>query len=87
MPIFANSPVLGYAKGGMIGAGRAAGAVGGASGQPVVVQMKIDVTGARGNAEIMDMVRSGVEQGMAQYDRVILPSSVQRIRADSRRIG
>ena len=83
----ANSPILGYAKGGMIGAGRSAGSVGGSSGQPVIVQMKIDVTGARGNAEIMDMVRSGVEQGMAHYDRQILPTSVQRIGADARRIG
>ena len=83
----ANAPV-GYARGGMIGAGRVASGAGGSpGGQPVAVSLKIDVTGARGNAEIMQMVRAGVEQGMAHYDRAILPSSVQRIGADFRKIG
>ena len=83
----ANAPVRGYARGGMIGGAAGGGGGGGAAGQPVVVSMNIDVTGARGNAEIMDMVRAGVEQGMAHYDRSILPSSVSRISADARRIG
>ena len=83
----ANAPVLGYARGGIIGKASSPGGYGVVGGQPVIASFKIDVTGARGNAEIMDMVRSGVEQGMAHYDRAILPASVTRISADARRIG
>ncbi len=33
--------------------------------------LHVSVSGARGNAEIEEMVRSGVSQGIASYDRVI----------------
>ncbi|WEK00592.1 MAG: hypothetical protein P0Y59_02555 [Candidatus Sphingomonas phytovorans] len=33
--------------------------------------LNVTVSGARGNAEIEDMVRSGVSQGIASYDRVV----------------
>jgi hypothetical protein len=33
--------------------------------------INVTVSGARGNAEIEDMVRSGVSQGIASYDRVV----------------
>ena len=82
----ANAPV-GYAKGGLFGAGRAAGVVGSSAGQPVAVSLNIDVTGACGNAGIMSMVRASVEQGMAHYDRSVLPASVGRFSACGRRIG
>ena len=32
--------------------------------------IKIDVTGARGNTEIQEMVRAGVQQGIGQYDKI-----------------
>jgi tape measure domain-containing protein len=32
--------------------------------------IRIDVTGAKGNTEVMDMVRVGVQQGLTQYDKV-----------------
>lgn len=34
-------------------------------------RIHVSVSGARGNQEIMEMVRSGVEQGIGQYDRVV----------------
>ncbi|MCM2472156.1 tape measure protein [Rhizobium sp. CG5] len=42
------------------------------------IEMKIDVTGARGNSEIEDMVSSGVSKGLAGYDK-ILPDRVAQI--------
>jgi phage-related minor tail protein len=55
----------GYAKGGLVGAPhmptlKGGGALHG-SGNPI---FKIDVTGARGNAEISEMVNQGVQQGI-----------------------
>ena len=49
---------------------------GSASGQPVVI--KVDVSGARGNAEIKDMVFAGVSQGIDQYDRTRAPGTAVR---------
>lgn len=34
-------------------------------------QLAITISGARGNQEIMDMVRAGVQEGIGQYDRVV----------------
>lgn len=44
-------------------------AAGGGGAVPFNLTVKVD--GARGNAEIMDMVSAGVQQGIAQYDRVV----------------
>ena len=34
-------------------------------------RLEISISGARGNLEIMDMVRAGVSQGLAAYDSVV----------------
>lgn len=49
--------------------------------------ISIQVNGARGNAEITDMVERGVRQGLQEYDRSVLPRSVAQINRDPRRIG
>lgn len=50
------------------------------------VQIMIDVTGARGNAEIEEMVQTGVARGLKEYDRTVLPGSVRKINGDPRRL-
>lgn len=50
-------------------------------------QININVSGARGNAEIESMVARGVRSGIAQYDRQALPTRIKQISADGRRIG
>jgi CRISPR/Cas system CSM-associated protein Csm2 small subunit len=42
---------------------------GAAAGGPSIVNINIDVTGARGNAEIMDMVQAGVAKGIDQWQK------------------
>lgn len=49
--------------------------------------IKIDVSGARGNAEIMEMVSAGVEQGLTQYDRELLPRRFRQIAQDPYAVG
>lgn len=44
-------------------------AIGGGTGAPLAIN--VTVNGARGNAEIMEMVREGVAQGIGNYDRVV----------------
>ena len=44
-------------------------ALGGGGGSPRGIH--VSVSGARGNQEIMEMVREGVQQGLGQYDRVV----------------
>ncbi|MBY6138524.1 hypothetical protein KUV26_03670 [Leisingera daeponensis] len=51
------------------------------------VEINVNVSGARGNAEIESMVESGVRQGLQQYDRHQLPRSVAQINKDPRRIS
>ncbi|MDE4059774.1 hypothetical protein [Phaeobacter gallaeciensis] len=51
------------------------------------VNITIQVSGARGNSEITEMVQTGVRQGLQEYDRSVLPRSVQKINSDPRRIG
>ncbi|MCV9907046.1 hypothetical protein OIV19_05350 [Brucella sp. HL-2] len=58
--------------------------------KPIKVQahtIKIDVSGARGNAEIMDMVSAGVQQGLTQFDREILPRRFKQIAQDPYAVG
>lgn len=49
--------------------------------------IKVDVSGARGNAEIMEMVGQGVREGLRQYDREAGPSMVKRVVNDPRAVG
>lgn len=49
------------------------------------VNIKVEVNGARGNSEIMDMVQAGVRQGLGHYDRRVLPRRVQEVNRDPRR--
>ncbi|MEH6834806.1 hypothetical protein [Falsihalocynthiibacter arcticus] len=51
------------------------------------VSINVDVTGARGNAEIQEMVSSGVSAGLRQYDSQVLPKRVNQISTDPRGIG
>lgn len=44
-------------------------AAAGGSGRPF--NLNITISGARGNQEIMEMVRAGVQEGIGQYDRVV----------------
>lgn len=44
-------------------------ALGGSSGG--IGRIAVTVNGARGNAEIMDMVRAGVAQGLSEYDQIV----------------
>lgn len=46
---------------------------------PQPLTISIDVSGARGNSEIMDMVSAGVQQGLRQYDREIAPATINRV--------
>ncbi|MEX4006945.1 tape measure protein [Neoaquamicrobium sediminum] len=58
-----------------------------ASGPPQQVNIAIDVSGARGNTEIMQMVGEGVREGLRQYDREAGPSMVKRVVNDPRAVG
>lgn len=44
--------------------------------------ISVNVAGARGNSEIEDMVRSGVMQGLGEYDRR-LPGRVRQVNSDN----
>ena len=50
-------------------------------GRPMAIN--VNVSGARGNQEIMQMVQSGVMQGLRAYDAQ-LPDRVSKIGADPR---
>lgn len=73
-----NESVIDHTKGQAAPAG---GSGGGA------VQINVNVSGARGNSEISEMVQAGVRQGLEHYDRSVLPRSVQKVKRDPRRIG
>lgn len=69
-----------------IGSSTAGGGLGGA-GRVLPVEFNINVSGARGNKEVMEMVESGVKKGMTEYDRHILPGRVQEVSRDPTRNG
>ncbi|CAN7508036.1 phage tail tip lysozyme [Pararhizobium sp. LjRoot238] len=88
----------GYADGGIVGRrspsippARVAANDGGSArsgsgdGGDKAVRMDIHVHGARGNAEIEDMVDRGVSRAIDQYDRQVLPVSVRRIEKNPRK--
>lgn len=57
---------------------------GGAVGSNGPSEINVYVSGARGNAEIREMVYEGVSEGLADYDSNVLPGSVQRVRENPR---
>ena len=67
LPRFANGMVGGGAQGG-------AAAAGGGD-----MTINVNVTGARGNSEILDLVHHGVAKGLEIYRREALPADVIRI--------
>jgi hypothetical protein len=80
-----GAPLPAFASGGMIGGTNAGTAAAAAAGN--TIHMSFDLTGARGNREIEELVGRAFQEGMAQYDRLVLPLSVSRIANDQRRIG
>lgn len=64
--------------GGKIVPNHAMGGGGGGS-----MNLSVNVTGARGNSEIREMVMQGVQQGIGAYDRQ-MPGRVQQIQRDPR---
>jgi hypothetical protein len=51
------------------------------------MNINVNVSGARGNSEITEMVQAGVQQGLSDYDRTMLPRRVAAINNDPRRIS
>lgn len=47
--------------------------------------LEVNVSGARGNSEIMDMVKSGVHQGLKAYDRV-LPYRIKEVNKNPNKV-
>ncbi|MFD2841999.1 phage tail tip lysozyme [Paracoccus cavernae] len=83
----------GFRDGGFVGTapmlGRAANSAapvqsGGENGRPV---FQINVNGARGNAEISEMVQNGVQSALETYDRLVMPRRVQGVINDARDVG
>lgn len=83
----------GFRDGGFVGTapmlGRAANSgapvqSGGDHGRPV---FQINVNGARGNAEISEMVQNGVQSALETYDRLVMPRRVQGVINDARDVG
>lgn len=72
-----NESVIDHTK------GQRAPAAGGSGGQ---LNINVNVSGARGNSEITDMVQAGVQQGLQHYDRTVLPGSVKRVNNDPRKV-
>lgn len=51
------------------------------------VDINVNVSGARGNSEIQQMVADGVSQGLQQYDREMLPQRFRQIARDPYAVG
>ncbi|MEP1521623.1 phage tail length tape measure family protein [Ascidiaceihabitans sp.] len=51
------------------------------------MNVTMDLRGARGNQEITESARLGMEQALKEYDRNVLPRRVATIKDDPRRIG
>ncbi|MBC8718184.1 tail tape measure protein [Ochrobactrum sp. Marseille-Q0166] len=51
------------------------------------VTIIVDVRGAKGNTEIHEMIASGVEEGLTQFDREILPLRFKQIAQDPYAVG
>lgn len=79
-----GSAIPGFAGGGAVD-GSSILSTGGAA--PRVIEVNVNVSGARGNAEIEQMVFIGTNRALEEYDREILPVRFRQISADGRRIG
>ncbi|MBX8785282.1 tape measure protein [Ochrobactrum sp. GRS2] len=55
--------------------------------RPSKMDININVSGARGNSEIQQMVADGVSQGLQQYDREMLPQRFRQIARDPYAVG
>lgn len=81
----------GLAAGGPVGSGgRISGRSGGGSlaadgSGPIVLQ--VNVSGARGNAEIEEMAYKGAAKAIQAYDRQVLPSRLKGFSGKSREVG
>lgn len=75
-----------FARGGLVGGGPGASQARGFGGGGAP-SIHIAVHGARGNAEIQEMVSIGVRQGMQTYDREVLPGRVRDIGRGNMRTG
>nr|WP_269145093.1 phage tail length tape measure family protein [Pseudosulfitobacter pseudonitzschiae] len=84
--INAGAPMQGLARGGMIG-GRSSAQLAPMTGGNAPVVINVDVTGARGNTEIMEGVREGIRRGLEEYDRNVLPGRVSDIADSPRYVG
>nr|WP_263481000.1 phage tail length tape measure family protein [Pseudosulfitobacter pseudonitzschiae] len=84
--INAGAPMQGLARGGMIG-GRSSAQLAPMAGGNAPVVINVDVTGARGNTEIMEGVREGIRRGLEEYDRNVLPGRVSEIADSPRYVG
>jgi hypothetical protein len=60
---------------------------GGGGGSKGPVHLTVIVNGARTDRDIREMSAQGTREVLAEYDRQVLPSSVQRISRDPKRIG
>ena len=54
------------------------------AGKKEPVEININVNGARGNAEIEEMVKSGVAKGLTEYDRKVVPDRVDYVSKNPR---
>lgn len=81
----AGAPLPHFAQGGMIGGGASAGGAGG--GAPGAMHVTVDLQGARGDREIEEASYRGMQRALAEYDRSVLPHSVERIQGDPWRVG
>jgi hypothetical protein len=59
----------------------------GGGGAPQAVNINVNVSGARGNQEIQQMVASGVSQGIDEFSRKGLPVRIKQVNADPRKRG
>lgn len=77
----------GLASGGAVEGGRRAGSgrMGRDARGPVTVV--VHVHGARGDKELREMAMQGTREAISDYDRGTLPTSMQRVSGDIRRIG
>lgn len=62
-----------------------------ASSRSLTVNANIDVSGAQGDSQILAVVQRGVDmaiqQALSQYDREVLPTRINEVSNDPRRIG
>ncbi len=61
--------------------------VSGAPSKSEHLDMNVNVAGARGNSEIMEMVEKGITAALRAYDSRALPLRIREINEDPRRVG